>query len=548
MDTAQLDGESALKPKQAVDDTQHMIRNGHSGNVEGHLEVDLPNELVGKFDGCVYLKGVPRGTPVHLKNLLLRGSTVRNTGYIIGLVVYTGADTKMVRNSSPSLTSKRSQVEQVSNKLLAIVFLLLLVIAIASAVARAYLIADERGFQNLLWIWPLTGGNGLQDNPYMAILTFLIGYNNLIPISLYMTTDLVRTMQAFVMESDESMYDKEADIACTVRSSGLCEDLGQVDFVLSDKTGTLTQNKMCFKACYVDGQIYGYWSEVPDDSEEVDDPGDESMCLLGHPSNRIERVPPRSVCLPLSPVMWNIDCDRDPIDREDMPVPAEGSTLQNFFLCLATCHEAVPERKGTQPASKTKSDESSPDLDFAMQHDPGMVNLNLEADIQQRYWLLEDAHSTEFRSPSPDEEALLGMARDFGFFFQRKEGNKLTINIRGQEVSYIVLLVNEFSSERKRMSVLLYRSHDSSVPSVQAIDDILPESGEFLLFGKGADSVMMERMTGRTENDSQSLSSTTPRSNAVSAEGLFSSGLRTFRGEGFLPGGAKTRRWRKFQA
>lgn len=58
VDTAQLDGESALKPKQAVDDTQHMIRNGHSGNVEGHLEVDLPNELVGKFDGCVYLKGV----------------------------------------------------------------------------------------------------------------------------------------------------------------------------------------------------------------------------------------------------------------------------------------------------------------------------------------------------------------------------------------------------------------------------------------------------------------------------------------------------------
>lgn len=335
MDTAQLDGESALKPKQAVDDTQHMIRNGHSGNVEGHLEVDLPNELVGKFDGCVYLKGVPRGTPVHLKNLLLRGSTVRNTGYIIGLVVYTGKDTKMVRNSSRSLTSKRSQVEQVSNKLLAIVFLLLLVISIASAVARAYLIADERGFQNLLWIWPLTGGNSLQDNPYMAILTFLIGYNNLIPISLYMTTDLVRTMQAFVMESDESMYDKEANIACTVRSSGLCEDLGQVDFVLSDKTGTLTQNKMCFKACYIDGQIYGHWAEVPDDSEEVDDPAHESMCLglLGHPSNRIERVPPRSVCLPLSPAMWQTDCDPSYGSRWQASASRRLYSAELFCLC-----------------------------------------------------------------------------------------------------------------------------------------------------------------------------------------------------------------------
>lgn len=101
----------------------------HNSGVEGHLEADLPNELVTKFDGCLYLKGYPRGAPVHLKNLLLRGSTVRNTAYVIGLVVYTGSDTKMVRNSSRSLTSKRSQVELLSNKLLGFdedVFLLFL--------------------------------------------------------------------------------------------------------------------------------------------------------------------------------------------------------------------------------------------------------------------------------------------------------------------------------------------------------------------------------------------------------------------------------------
>lgn len=56
VDTAQLDGESALKPKQAIDETQHMI--GHSQHVEGRLEADAPNELVTKFDGCLYLKAV----------------------------------------------------------------------------------------------------------------------------------------------------------------------------------------------------------------------------------------------------------------------------------------------------------------------------------------------------------------------------------------------------------------------------------------------------------------------------------------------------------
>ena len=132
----------------------------------------------------------------------------------------------------------------------------------------------------------------------MAILTFLIGYNNLIPISLYMTTDLVRALQAFIMESDESMYHKETSAGCKVRSSGLCEDLGQVDFVLSDKTGTLTMNQMCFKACYVDGQTYGYWSETSEESHD-EDASVISECL-GYPSTRIERIPCRKVCLPLS--------------------------------------------------------------------------------------------------------------------------------------------------------------------------------------------------------------------------------------------------------
>ena len=501
----------------------------HSGHVDGHLEADVPNDLVSKFDGCLYLKGFPRGTPVHLKNLLLRGSTVRNTNHVIGLVVYTGSDTKMVRNSSRSLTSKRSQVELLSNKLLAIVFLLLFLISIGSAIARAYLIANEQGFANLSWVWPLTGGNSLQDNAYMAILTFLIGYNNLIPISLYMTTDLVRAMQAFVMELDESMYDKEADVACTVRSSGLCEDLGQVDFVLSDKTGTLTQNKMCFKACYVDGQVYGYWTEVPSDSD-LEDPGEEStMNLLGCPSNHIERMPPRSVCMPLSPALWNADCDPDHFDDEGVAVPAEGTILQNFFLCLATCHEAVPERSpegSPAPNAKTAGADVHCNLDYAMQCDPGMLNLNLESEIQQRYRLVEEAQNTVFRSPSPDEEALLAMARDFGFFFQRKEGNRITINVRGQEMVFTVLLVNEFSSERKRMSVLVHRPYDpfdgdhpdlnkgrEKPRRASSIEDLQFAAGQFFLFAKGADSVMMERIAGKPseESDKRGLPGEVPK-------------------------------------
>lgn len=477
--------------------------------------------------------------------MVLRGSTVRNTSCVIGLVVYTGSDTKMVRNSSRSLTSKRSQVEVLSNKLLAIIFFLLFLIAIGFAVARAYLVADEQGFANLSWVWPHARGEDLQDNPYMAILTFLIGYNNLIPISLYMTIDLVRAMQAFLMERDESMNDTEGAVACTVRSSSLCEDLGQVDFVLSDKTGTLTQNRMCFKACYVDGQVYGYWAEFPSDSDDPDDRDDDdaSMNLLGHPSHEIERVPPRSICLPLSSALWHVDCDPDPVEADGENVPADASTLQNFFLCLATCHEGVPESKGNQVNSGRSSLKATcahtMDLEHALQHDPGMANLHLEAKMQERFQLVEEAQNTVFRSPSPDEEALLAMARDFGFFLRKKEGNQMTINVRGQEVIFTVLLVNEFSSERKRMSVLAHRAYAEDLkgtPPASSMENLPLAAGQFLLFSKGADSVMMERMVGNKASGAPAPSASRPELEMVDkrsvVDGQQSRGLANFRSQG----------------
>ncbi|CAJ1365404.1 unnamed protein product [Effrenium voratum] len=518
VDTAQLDGESSLKPKHSADETQHMIRNASLRSVEGHMEADLPNELVGRFDGCLYLKGYPRGG---LKNMLLRGSTIRNTSYVIAFVVYTGADTKVVRNSSRSLTSKRSQVEVTSNKLLTIVFLMLFIISIASALARAWLLADATGSKNLSWAWPLTGGDDLQDNPYMAILTFLIGYNNLIPISLYMTTDLVRALQAFIMESDESMYYKEGDVHCTVRSSGLCEDLGQVDFVLSDKTGTLTQNEMCFKACHVAGQTYGYWSDTPDESREGDTSQGINAEFFGYPSDHIERIPSRSVCFPLSPYMWNVPYDGEP--GLGLPSP-NNHLIHNFFLCLATCHTAMPERMPPVTPQKRSNGlmQSLQDLDFVSQNDPAMQCLRDEAGVENRMQLLEEANSTAFRSPSPDEEALLAMARDFGFYYKKRNGNRLTINIRGQEVYYSVLMCNEFSSERKRMSVLVRQCSGNDPPAnpqsshmvsafmapqgVTSMENLggQLEDGQYILFAKGADSVMMERMRQDDQETSNS--------------------------------------------
>ena len=443
-----------------------------------------------------------------LKNLLLRGSTIRNTHYVIGLVVYTGVDTKMVRNSSRSISTKRSQVEIMSNKLLIIVFFLLFLISIGCAIARANLYGDPAGAQNLKWAWSVENTDNLQDSPYLAILTFLIGYNNLIPISLYMTTDLVRAIQSFLMEKDESMYYAQGNTPCTVRTSALCEDLGTVDFVLTDKTGTLTQNQMCFKACYVDGQIYGYWSNAPDES--IDGGASLMQDSYGYPSDHIERIPTRSVCWPLSPKLWGVPSDEDPHWSYSLE-----SSVNSFFLCLATCHTAMPEKNqptfATEKHKRSSKLETLSDVEYVMQNDPCMHGLS-QQEVRTRMELLLDANQTQFRSQSPDEEALLAMARDFGFFFRERQGNKMTINIRGQETHFQVLMVNDFSSERKRMSVLVRQCAEGVVTQtsqamassvllgpagvgVMSMENLPHVSeGAYILFAKGADSVMMERM------------------------------------------------------
>jgi phospholipid-transporting ATPase len=94
----------------------------------------------------------------------------------------------------------------------------------------------------------------------VSFFTFLILYNNLVPISLYVSLDMIKVTQAKMIEKDESMKfvtdDGEQKYA-KARTSDLNEDLGQIEYVFSDKTGTLTRNMMEFRKCSIGGVAYG---------------------------------------------------------------------------------------------------------------------------------------------------------------------------------------------------------------------------------------------------------------------------------------------------
>ena len=79
----------------------------------------------------------------------------------------------------------------------------------------------------------------------------------MIPISLYVIIELLKLGQGILINNDVKMYCSEDMNFAACRNSDLTEELGQVEFIFSDKTGTLTQNKMEFKKCTVGGKIYG---------------------------------------------------------------------------------------------------------------------------------------------------------------------------------------------------------------------------------------------------------------------------------------------------
>src|SRR3984957_9865704 len=96
--------------------------------------------------------------------------------------------------------------------------------------------------------------------PKDGVVTFwtcLILFQNLVPISLYISIEIVKTAKVYFIYSDVEMYYEKLDYPCVPKSWNISDDLGQIEYIFSDKTGTLTQNVMECQRCSVHGVVYG---------------------------------------------------------------------------------------------------------------------------------------------------------------------------------------------------------------------------------------------------------------------------------------------------
>uniref|UniRef100_A0A672RS04 Phospholipid-transporting ATPase n=1 Tax=Sinocyclocheilus grahami TaxID=75366 RepID=A0A672RS04_SINGR len=312
-ETSNLDGETNLKIRQGLSLTASFQSLEELMALSGRLECEGPNRHLYDFTGTLRLDN-HNPAPLGPDQVLLRGAQLRNTQWVVGIVVYTGHDSKLMQNSTKA-PLKRSNVERVTNMQILVLFGILLVMALVSSIGAA--IWNKQHTDEACWYLSRAGDISL--NFWYNLLTFIILYNNLIPISLLVTLEVVKFTQALFINWDVEMYYAETDTPAMARTSNLNEELGQVKYLFSDKTGTLTCNVMHFKKCTIAGITYGHFPDLDcdrsmedfrsDNSTEFDDPALIQNIETNHPTSP-------QIC--------------------------------EFLTMMAVCHTVVPEREGNQ--------------------------------------------------------------------------------------------------------------------------------------------------------------------------------------------------------
>uniref|UniRef100_A0A8C1E5L1 Phospholipid-transporting ATPase n=1 Tax=Cyprinus carpio carpio TaxID=630221 RepID=A0A8C1E5L1_CYPCA len=244
--TASLDGESNHKTHYTVPDTEKDLQHKHSLN---------PNPF------CCFMMKQSLGP----ENLLLKGATLKNTKKIYGVAVYTGMETKMALNYQGK-SQKRSAVEKSINAFL-LVYLCILISKAVVCTTLKYVWQSKEG-QDEPWYNQKTQKEK-DTNMYLKMFTdflsFMVLFNFIIPVSMYVTVEMQKFLGSFFITWDKDFFDPEIQEGALVNTSDLNEELGQVEYVFTDKTGTLTQNNMEFIECCIDGFQYKHrdtWSEV----------------------------------------------------------------------------------------------------------------------------------------------------------------------------------------------------------------------------------------------------------------------------------------------
>ncbi|KAK8573115.1 hypothetical protein V6N13_099930 [Hibiscus sabdariffa] len=459
--TMNLDGESNLKTRYARQETASSIFEGC--NVFGLIRCEQPNRNIYEFTANMEFNG--HRFPLSQSNIVLRGCQLKNTDWIIGVVVYAGQETKAMLNSAVS-PSKRSKLESYMNRETLWLSIFLLVMCSVVAVGMGlWLHRHKDELETLPYYRKTYIRNGRENGKayryygipmetFFSFLSSIIVFQIMIPISLYITMELVRLGQSYFMIEDKHMYCSNSGSRFQCRSLNINEDLGQIRYVFSDKTGTLTENKMEFRKASVYGKDYRS-SNFTEDSLQDDNIIDAAVSSRWKLKSEI-----------------SVDSELMNFLHKDL-AGDERIAAHLFFLTLAACNTVIPIVSQDASSGHGRSDS----------------------------W--GEAKAIDYQGESPDEQALVSAASAYGYTLHERTSGHIVIDVNGDKLRLDVLGLHEFDSVRKRMSVVI-RFPDNTIK----------------VLVKGADTTMFSILARDTEKDNLIRQVTQSHLTEYSSEGL----------------------------